>query len=99
MNTSGNATLKIVPATGADQQIEVIIDEADGRVALRYSTWTDGLGWCAQKTIWLDGAQLDHLHRALTVARARLRRVHGEEKAVPAKIIHLPIIAHSRIQT
>jgi len=98
VKTSGNATLKIVPATDADQQIEVLIDENDGRVALRYSTWTDGLGWCAQKTIWLDGAQLDHLHRALTVARVRLRCASKEEKAVPAEIIHLPIIDHSRIR-
>ena len=65
------------------------------RVALRLSTWTDGLGWCAQKTIELEADQLDDLHRAVTVARRRLaaKRTESDQPNVPAKVIHLPTVA------
>lgn len=64
-------------------------------VALRLSTWTDGLGWCAQKTIELDPAQLDEMHLAVTVARRRLasKRAETAQPTVPAKVIRLPTVA------
>ncbi|HEX8097056.1 MAG TPA: hypothetical protein VF507_03430 [Pyrinomonadaceae bacterium] len=69
-------------------------EDADD-VVLRYSTWTEGLGWCAQKTIRLDGEQLDDLHRALTVARHRISRRRAEAGAVTeaARVIQLPSLA------
>ena len=62
---------------------------------LRLSTWTDGLGWCAQKTIELEADQLDDLHRAATVARRRLaaKRAEADQPNVPAKVIYLPNVA------
>jgi hypothetical protein len=65
------------------------------RVVLRYATWTEGLGWCSQKTIQLDGDQLDDLHRALTVARHRrnLHRAERGHQAQPAQVIQLPTLA------
>jgi len=64
-------------------------------LALRLSTWTDGLGWCAQKTIELEVDQLDELHRAVTVARRRLasKRAESDQPVAAAKVIHMPTIA------
>lgn len=64
-------------------------------VALRLSTWTDGLGWCAQKTIELDPAQLDELHLAVTVARRRLasKRADADQPVAAAKVIRLPTLS------
>jgi hypothetical protein len=80
-----------------DRKVEVSIESgANGEeVVLRYSTWTDGLGWCGQKTIRLDGEHLDDLHRALTVARHRLNRHRAEAGQIreSAKIIQLPTLA------
>ena len=80
-----------------DRKVEVSIEAgADGdEVVLRYSTWTDGLGWCGQKTIRLDGEHLDDLHHAITVARHRLNRHRAEagQAIESAKIIQLPTLA------
>jgi hypothetical protein len=80
-----------------DRKVEVSIESsADGdEVVLRYSTWTDGLGWCGQKTIHLDSEHLDDLHRALTVARHRINRHRAEagQTIESAKIIQLPTLA------
>ncbi|MGB7922909.1 MAG: hypothetical protein WCF57_06665 [Pyrinomonadaceae bacterium] len=65
------------------------------RVVLRHSTWTDGLGWCGQKTIRLDSDQIDDLHRALTVARHRINRQRAEAGQLreAAQVIQLPSLA------
>ncbi len=79
------------------QKVEVVFEPAEGeeRVALRYSTWTEGLGWCCQKTIRLEADQLDELHRALTVARHRRnrRRAEAGESPKPAQVIQLPSLS------
>ena len=80
----------------SEQKIELVFDEQGGeRLALRYSTWTEGLGWCCQKTIKLDGEQLEDLHRAITVARHRLGRQRAEagQGAKPAQVIQLPTLS------
>ncbi|HEX7957869.1 MAG TPA: hypothetical protein VF508_13045, partial [Pyrinomonadaceae bacterium] len=48
------------PAGGKGQKVELSFEGPEG-VALRYLTWTDGLGWCCQKTIRVEGEQLDEL--------------------------------------
>ncbi|MEJ7710737.1 MAG: hypothetical protein WKF84_12935 [Pyrinomonadaceae bacterium] len=92
--TSSNATVQIVPSKSEDERVEVLIEQHDGRsvVALKYATWTDGLGWCAQKTLRLDGDHLDDLQHALTVARHRINRLSAEagEKLKFGKVIQLP---------
>ena len=97
MQANNNAVVSVLPSTHDDKRIEVVIEQQDGAdcVALRYSTWTDGLGWCGQKTIRLDGEQLDDLHRALTVARQRINRQRAEAgaPALPAQVIQLPTLA------
>ena len=94
MNSNHTATVQTLESSADERRIEVLIDSACGsdQVVLRYSTWTDGLGWCCQKTIQLDSEHLDDLHRALTVARHRVRRHQAEagETREIAKVIQLP---------
>ena len=84
-------------AAGAGQKVEVTFEQHEGVevVALRYLTWTEGLGWCCQKTIRVGGEQLDELHRAVTVARHRYRRQRAEagEPTAPAQVIQLPSLS------
>jgi hypothetical protein len=95
MQTSTQAA-HVLRGARPDQQVEVVfeITEGEERVALRYSTWTEGLGWCCQKTIRLETDQLDELHRALTVARHRRnrRRAEAGEPHTPAQVIHRPAL-------
>ena len=85
-------------AAGEQQRVEVTYEQQEGGgecVALRYLTWTDGLGWCCQKTIRVGGEQLEELHRAVTVARHRYRRQRAEagEPAATAQVIQLPSLS------
>lgn len=97
MFSSNNAAIQTQEAPCEDRKIEVSIEsgEESEQVVLRYSTWTDGLGWCSQKTIRLDAEHLDDLHRALTVARHRLNRHRAEagQALETAKIIQMPTLA------
>lgn len=97
MQGNHSATVQILDSPYDDEKVEVLLeeDEQEARVVLRYSTWVEGLGWCAQKTISLDSRHLDDLHRALTVARHRTKRKRAEagEMTQPATVIHLPTIA------
>src|SRR3954464_4424920 len=80
-----------------DRKVEVAYERhGDAEVvALRYMTWTDGLGWCCQKTIRVEESQLDELHRALTAARHRARRKAADAGTpqTPAQVIRLPSLA------
>ena len=95
MKSSNRAATHVLPAGREDQQVEVILEDGTGRVALRLSTWTEGLGWCAQKTIRLDGEQLDDLHHAISVARHRVNRRRAEDGQLrpAAQVIQLPTVA------
>lgn len=94
MQTNNNAAPRTSQAARDKQKVEVVIEGADS-VALRYLTWTEGLGWCCQKTLRVDAEQLEDLHRSLTVARHRLNRMRAEEGLTngPAQVIQLPTLA------
>ncbi len=87
------ATAQIIQSTGTDKRIEVAIErngEVDS-IVLRQLTWTEGLGWCSQKTIRLDTEQLDELHRALAVTRHRINRDRADAGCFEsAQVIRLP---------
>jgi hypothetical protein len=85
----------VLPSDREDRQVEVILEDNGASVALRLSTWTEGLGWCAQKTIRLDGEQLDDLHHAISVARHRLNRLRAEDGQFrpAAQVVQLPTVA------
>ena len=97
MKTAGGNAERSPERAGKIQKVEVSYEQLEGGegVALRYLTWTDGLGWCCQKTIRVEGEQLDELHRALTVARQRFRRRRAEagEPSQPAHVIPFPTLS------
>ena len=98
MQSGHSATVQILESPGDDQRLEVYLEqttEGTERVVLRSQTWTEGLGWCSQKTIRLDTEQLDDLHRALTVARHRvnLGRAERGQAIEAAQVIQLPTLA------
>jgi hypothetical protein len=92
-----NAATHVLRQPLSDQKVEIVLDERAGveEVAIKYSTWTEGLGWCSQKTIRLDASQLDELHHAVAVARQRLnrRRADAGQTAEPAQVIQLPTLS------
>ena len=91
---SNNSAAHLPRAAQPAQKIDLVFED-DGRVALRSCTWTEGLGWCCQKTIRLDAEQLEDLHRSITVARHRLARNAAESGRdnKPAQVIKLPSLA------
>jgi hypothetical protein len=97
VNNGQSAAVQVLQSPRDDERVEVSMEQHDGveRVVLRQSTWTEGLGWCCQKTISLDTEQLDDLHRALTVARHRIARQRAESGQIhePAQVIQLPTVA------
>ena len=94
MPVQKNAAGQPLSSSQTNQKIELLF-ESDESVALRYSTWVDGLGWCTQKTIRLDSEQLDELQRAIIVARQRIRRRRADagQATVTAQVIQLPTVA------
>ena len=97
VSAGGASAARAQEAAREERKVEVAYERlGDAEVlALRYMTWTDGLGWCCQKTIRVEEDQLDELHRALTVARHRARRKAADAGApqAPAQVIQLPSLA------
>jgi hypothetical protein len=95
VKSSNRAAAHVLPSDSEDRQVEVILEDGGASVALRLSTWTEGLGWCAQKTIRLDVEQLEDLHHAISVARHRLNRQRAQDGQFrpAAQVIQLPTIA------
>lgn len=97
VNNGGASAARTLDDAREDRKVEVSYEQHEGAevLALRYMTWTDGLGWCCQKTIRVEEDQLDELHRALTVARHRARRKAADAGAphAPAQVIQLPSLA------
>jgi hypothetical protein len=97
VHSNHSATLQILNSPCEDERVEVAIETHAGaeQIVLRHSTWTEGLGWCSQKTIRLDTDQIDDLHRALTVARHRINRGRAEAGQLKeaAQVIQLPTLA------
>ncbi|HEX9930988.1 MAG TPA: hypothetical protein VGB02_20810 [Pyrinomonadaceae bacterium] len=89
-----NLKFKSLPIENDNQKIEVQLD-SENQVTLKLSTWTDGLGWCPQKTMSFDADVLNDLQRALIVARNKISCEHDglSEEAQTAKIIRLPFAA------
>ena len=76
-------------------KIDVIYepDAANPAVSLQYSTWTDDLGWCVQRTIPVNAALLDDLHRALSAARCKVKNAalkSADDERNTANVIAFP---------
>ena len=89
-----NLKFKSLPIENDNQKIEVQLNE-ENQITLQLSTWTEGLGWCQQKTMSFDSDILDDLQRALIVARNKINRCPEESggEVRSAKIIRLPFAA------
>jgi hypothetical protein len=89
-----NLKFKSLPIENDNQKIEVHLD-SENQVTLKLSTWTEGLGWCPQKTMSFDADVLNDLQRALIVARNKINRERDEssEETQTAKIIRMPFAA------
>ena len=83
---------QFLPSIHQDKKIEVALEENDA--VLKLSTWTEGLGWCCQKTMRLDAEMLDDLHRVITAARYRLNQQRADQNEfTAAKILEFPSAA------
>lgn len=68
--------IKFIPAVSDERRLDVSVNGEEATIKL--STWAEGLGWCGQKTMSLDEAMLDELHRMIAAARVRLREQRCE---------------------
>ncbi len=73
--------IKFVPVFSDDKKVELTLDGY--QTEIRLSTWTDGLGWCGQKTMSVDAEMLDEMFRLISAARTRLRNQRAAEP-IPA---------------
>ena len=87
-----NSAVNFLPIYTDEKKVEVSLQ--DDQAVIKLSTWTDGLGWCGQKTMSLDAEMLDELHRVIAAARIRLNRQKSEnqEEAEPvaARVLEFP---------
>ena len=67
-----NTAIKFAPVFSDEKRVDLSIESGEARLQL--STWTEGLGWCTQKTMQLDAELLDEVHRVITAARLKIRR-------------------------
>jgi len=85
-----NLAPKILPIFSDEKKLEVSLQ--DNQAIIKLSTWTEDLGWCCQKTLSLDAAMLDDLHRVIASARYKLKSRDGEADEVnaPANVLRFP---------
>jgi len=82
------AAREFAPIVSDEQRLDVSIVE--GRTIIKLSTWVDGLGWSCQKTLDLEPALVEDLHRSLAAVRCRSSRV---ETSGDGKIVRFPVIS------
>jgi hypothetical protein len=73
-----NLAVNFLPIFTDEKKVEVSLQ--DDQAIIKLSTWTEDLGWCGQKTMSLDAAMLDELHRVIAAARIRLSRENSENQ-------------------
>ena len=85
-----NAAVKFLPVVSDEKKVEVALQGEQAIIKL--STWTEDLGWQCQKTMSLDAAMLDDLHRVISAARVRLsnQKVESQEEVSSSKVLQFP---------
>jgi hypothetical protein len=75
-----------------EAKIDVVLCRCEGEevVAIQFSTWEDGLGWQAQKTIPLAAEKIGRLQRLLVQTRNQIEERRGVSGAI-AQVIDLPL--------
>jgi hypothetical protein len=81
-------------STDNERKIEAVLCE-DSTVMLKFSTWTENLGWTCQKTIEVDPEMLDDLHHSIAAMRYRVnhRKAGQGNTATDSKVIDFPTFA------
>ena len=75
------------PLVEGESKVQVSLD--GDHLEIKLATWTDGLGWCEQKTIRVPHSMLDDLHHLLSAARISKNR-QSEGDLVNSKVIEFP---------
>ncbi len=85
-----NTAAKFAPVFSDEKRIDLAIENCEA--VLQLSTWTEGLGWCTQKTMQLDADLLDEVHRVITAGRLKLKRTAAEAGTdyEPARVLQFP---------
>ncbi len=91
-----NTALKFAPVFSDNKRVDLSLD--GGEATLKLSTYTEGLGWCTQKTMQLGPELLDEVHRVITAARLKIRRDNAaadQDAGDPgdAKILQFPLFS------
>ena len=85
-----NTATKFLPIVSDEKKLEVSLTETEAVIKL--STWTEDLGWCCQKTLSLDAAMLEDLHRVIAAARYKLNGKNSEQNkaAKSSNVLEFP---------
>ncbi|MCA1589997.1 MAG: hypothetical protein LC730_02465 [Acidobacteria bacterium] len=87
-----NTAVKFAPIFSEERKIDVSL--VNGDAIIRLSSWVEGLGWCAQKTMQLDPELLEELHRVISAARMRLKNDDDKNSTpVDSKVLRFPTMA------
>jgi hypothetical protein len=95
---AASLAVNFLPIFSDEKKVEVSLQ--DDQAVIKLSTWADDLGWCGQKTMSLDAAMLEELHRVIAAARIRLSRqkIDNQEAEVEttsanAKVLEFPRVS------
>lgn len=82
--------VKFAPVFSDEKRVDLAIENCEA--ILQLSTWTEGLGWCAQKTMKLDVELLDEVHRVITAARMKIKQTSADDgvEYEQAKVLKFP---------
>ena len=85
-----NTAVNFLPIFSDEKKVEVSLQE--DQAVIKLSTWSEDLGWLGQKTMSLDAAMLDDLHRVITAARLKLNKQKAEDQTEvsSAKVLQFP---------
>ena len=87
-----NTATQFLPSINDDKKVEVFIENDEAVIKL--STFTENLGWCAQKTMRLDAELLDDLHHIIASARYKLNGQKAEQNGTSfSNIIEFPQVS------
>ncbi len=88
-----NTALKFAPVFSDEKRVDLSIENGEARLQL--STWTEGLGWCTQKSMQLDAEMLDEVHRVISAARLKIKRDTADAASgnLSANVLEFPKFA------
>ena len=88
-----NLAIRFSPIVSDEKKLEVSLN--DDQATIKLSTWTEDLGWCGQKTLTLDAAMLDDLHRVIASARYKLNKGKVESEGITktTNILEFPVLS------